>query len=327
MIRITIFAWALLAALPLHAACAGANLIDELGPDDRTTLDSLVAVHPYPTGNLWRADKPGSTVHVVGTIHVPDPRLDPIARRVLPWVAEADVLILEASSDMQTDLQRRMVENPSMAFLTEGPTLIDILGDDTWGDLADELRARGVPPFMAAKFKPWLMAMTLAIPSCALDALGSGQMGLDGRLEVGAREAGTPIAVLDNIEAVINLLGAGTIEEQVDMLRIALATEQDNEAAFSTTLDSYFAGQHRELWEFSRLMTRQGEIDDPDAAFDRFETSLLITRNADWERKVAPLVADRSAVLAVGAAHLSGETGVLRALERLGYTLVPLEGN
>ena len=43
-----------------------------------------------------------------------------------------------------------------------------------------------------------------------------------------------------------------------------------------------------------------------------------------WEAKLPDLLEGKNAVLAVGAAHLSGETGVLRALERMGYDVEPL---
>ena len=48
---------------------------------------------------------------------------------------------------------------------------------------------------------------------------------------------------------------------------------------------------------------------------------ILEDRNTAWEPKIRELVAGKTAVLAVGAAHLSGESGVLRALERAGYTV------
>lgn len=321
MLRILLFITLFLAAAPARAACVGENLIAALPDDERAALDALVAEHPYPEGNLWRADKPGSSVHVVGTIHIPDPRLNPVFAKLTPIVEDADLLILEASSAMQREMQRRMIEEPEIAFLTEGPTLIDLLGDHVWGQLAKDLTARGVPPFMAAKFRPWLLAMTLSIPGCAMEAMASGDMGLDGRLETLAEASGKPVETLDHLDTVIGLLGSGSLDQQLDMLRVMLMTDLDQEAMFATTLDSYFAGRHRELWEFSRLMTRESGFADPNSTFEAFEETLLIRRNRDWERKIESLIEGRDAVLAVGAAHLSGESGVLRALEGMGYTL------
>ncbi len=310
-----------LAGTAAQARCVGPNLIETLSPADNAELAEAVAEHPYPEGNLWRAEKSGATVYVVGTVHIPDPRLDPIFATAAPWVDMADILILEATSDMQAEMQRRMAEQPEIAFLTEGPTLIDLLGNDLWAQLSEDLRARGIPPFMAAKFRPWLLAMTLAIPACATEALLDGEMGLDARLETRARTGGVPIAALDDLDSLIDLLGGGDIDEQIEMLRLFLMTDLDQSAIFATTLDSYFTGRHRELWEFNRLMSAETGPDQADQTFATMEERLLLGRNRDWADELPALVGGRDAVLAIGAAHLSGETGVLRTLERLGYRL------
>lgn len=320
--RLTALLLALGLAGPAAAACSGANLIEALPPETRAELDAAVAAAAYNEGNFWRAEKPGSIVHVIGTIHIPDPRLDTILEQVRPALAESDVLILEATTAMQADMQRTMTESPEIAFLTEGPSLIDLLGDETWAELAPELEARGVPPFLAAKFRPWLLSMTLAIPQCALAAMTEGELGLDARLEAAAAERHIPVETLDDMESVLALLSSGTIEEQVDMLRMTLLVDQDQDAAMVTTLDSYFSGRHRELWEFSRFLARDAGVGED--AFDALEADLLDGRNTAWAERLPGLIDGRDAMIAVGAAHLSGETGVLRALERLGYRLARL---
>ena len=246
---------------------------------------------------------------MVGTIHIPDPRLDGLVAKTAPLLAASDLLILEVTTDQQRDLQRLMTSRPEIAYITEGPTLIDLLGDEVWGLAADQLQARGVPPFMAAKFKPWLLAMTLAIPPCATAALMAGEPGLDGRLETLAHEAGTEIATLDDVEALLGHLSAGTLEEQVALLKVSLTMTADQDALMATTLDSYFAGRHRELWEFSKILAQ--DLDFGHDAFADLEATLLDGRNLDWAAALPDLLDGRNATIAVGAAHLSGETGIL----------------
>lgn len=322
MRTLAVFLLAFLAAGQAAAQCVGTNLIEQLSDADRAELTQAIAEHPYPAGNFWQATRGGQTVHVVGTVHIPDPRLDPIVQTVTPALLQSEMLILEATASDQAALQRVMLERPDIAFLTEGPTLIDLLGDELWAKVADELNARGVPPFMAAKFRPWLLGMTLAIPQCAMTAMTSGETGLDSRLEGIARDAGIAIEALDDPEGLLTLLSQGTLDEQIDMLRLTLAFEGDQGDAMATTLDSYFAGRHRELWEFSKITARDMEIGA--VAFETFEKDLLDNRNAAWEPKIEAFVRNRDAMIAVGAAHLSGETGVLRALERMGFALTRL---
>lgn len=309
----------LLAAPALAEVCGTEDLIADLTPDERARLDGLVAPHPFPEGNLFRAEKDGNRVVIVGTIHIPDPRLTSIVEEVRPHLEEADVLILEATAEDEADMQRLAAEKPGMFFITEGPTLIDLLTEEEWAQVTERLSAVGIPSFMAAKFQPWYLSMTLAIPPCAMTLLQSGEKGLDRQLEIIANARGVPLATLDDTEAVLRVFADEPLERQLDGLRITLEMQQDGDAATSTLIEGYFDGRIRETWEFARIQLERSEMPDAAEMFEEINQTLLIDRNAAWEAKLPELLAGRDAVIAVGAAHLSGEDGVLRALERMGY--------
>ena len=317
-----------LLSLPLQAAaqsCGTRNLIDELSQEDRVRLDALVAPHAYPTGNLWTATKDDVTVTVVGTIHIPDPRLAPIVARLRDRVANADLLILEATSDDEAGLQSLVAEKPEMFFITEGPTLIDILGEENWARVTERLSAMGIPGFFAAKFQPWYLSLTLAIPPCAIQAIQSGEHGLDRQLETIATGADVPLAALDDTEAVLQIFANEPMEDQIDGLMITLEIQADSNATSSTLIEAYFDERVRETWEFGRIQVEQSGIENGPELFEEINQSLLIDRNVDWEPKMNALISGKQdVVIAVGAAHLSGDSGVLMALERAGYTLEPL---
>ncbi len=310
--------------LPVQAiaqACGTENLLDSLSAEDSARLDALVAQHPYPHGILFRAVKADSDVTVVGTIHIPDPRLQPIVEQVRDAVAEADVLILEATTADQAGLQAFATERPELFFFTEGPTLIDLLSEEEWAQITGKLSAIGVPGFLAAKFKPWYLGMTLAIPPCILSEITGGGKGLDARLEAIARDAGVDIATLDDVESLLQLLAGDPLEDQLDGLRLSLELQGDGDVMTSTLVESYFQGRIRETWELGRIMIEDSGIDNATQLFEDMNAEILVGRNADWEPQIIELVEGKDAVLAVGAAHLSGESGVLRALERAGYEI------
>ena len=319
---------AFLAAFPIHAVaqtCGTRDLITELNAEDRARLDALVAPHAYPEGNLWKAAKGDKTVTVVGTIHIPDPRLAPIVDGLRDTVANADLLILEATAEDEAGLASLAAEKPEMFFITEGPTLIDILGEEEWAKVNERLAALGIPGFLAAKFQPWYLSLTLAIPPCALSVIQSGEKGLDRQLEDIANASGVPLAALDDTEAVLMLFANEPIEDQLDGLRITLETQADGDAASSTLIQAYFEGRVRESWEFGRIQVEQAGIENGHELFEEVNQSLLIGRNEDWEPKMNDLIEGKQdVVIAVGAAHLSGESGVLKALERAGYAISPL---
>lgn len=306
-------------ALAHAQSCGNRDLIAELDANDRASLDALVARHPFPEGNLFRATNGDSVVTVVGTLHLPDPRHTEMVENVRPAIETADLLILEATSEAQSEIQRMTATQPDLFFLTEGPTLIDLLTEDEWVRLTDILSDYGIPGFMAAKFKPWFLGMTLAVPPCAMLDIQQGKKGLDLLLENAARENAVPIAELDDIDALMDLLAGDPLEDQLEGLRVLLSMKVENDAELTTMVERYFQGRAREVVEFSRLTLEEKGI--PAELFDEMMQGILEDRNIAWEPKIAQLVEGKKAVLAVGAAHLSGESGVLRALERAGYKI------
>lgn len=315
-------ALSILPALAMAQSCGTRDLVAELGPEDRAELNALVAPHAYSEGNLYRAEKPGSRVTVVGTLHLPDPRHDATVERVKSDIADADLLILETSSAAQAEIQSMATTQPDMFFLNDGPTLIDLLTEDEWAQLNEHLSAYGIPGFMAAKFQPWFLGMTLAIPPCALADVQQGKKGLDFLLENVAVQSDVPIAELDNIDALMELLSGDPLDKQLEGLRMFLSMKVDGSAEMTTMVERYFQGKAREAVEFSRILLEDKNI--PVELFDEMLQGILEDRNAAWEPKLVELVDGKDAVLAVGAAHLSGESGVLKALERAGYTITRL---
>ncbi len=302
-------------------SCGTTDLIAELGADDRARLDALVAPHVYSTGNLWRAEKDGTAVIVAGTLHIPDARLAPMVEAIRPHLESSDLLIIEATSKDEAALAGLAAAKPDFFFITEGPTLIDLLGPEDWSRTEERLAALGVPGFLGAKFQPWYMNLTLAIPPCAMALIQSGEKGFDRQLEDIALANGVALASLDDAEAVLALFADEPIEDQLDGLRITLNTQENADANTSTLVEAYFDGRTREGWEFARIQIEAAGIENGAEMFDEINQTLLVGRNQKWEPVIAGLVTGKNAVLAVGAAHLSGESGVLRALERAGYVV------
>lgn len=308
------------AAVPAWSqACGTVDLIAELTAEDRARLDQFVSPHPFSTGNIWKAERDDSNVLVVGTMHIPDQRLSDIFDRVVPELAKSDLLILESTTSAQSEVQQLAVSDPDFFFITDGPTMIDLLGPVDWALAESRLNELGVPGFLGAKFQPWYMNLVLMMPPCAFALLQTGEKGLDGQFESYARDRDIPIATLDDVKALMGLFADGSTAEQLEILRLTLHTQQDTAAIASTTIQAYFDGRSRELWEFMRILVDQMEIEGGLEAFEEMDSKLLVGRNQKWEPLIADLVAGKTTVLAVGAAHLSGETGVLRALERAGF--------
>ena len=325
-------AWAMVAlclalAGPAAAQCQGRNLIDDLPADQRAGLAAAVALHPYASGNLWHAEKPGASMDLVGTLHLYDPRMDPVMGQIGPLIDAADLVLVEAGRDEVAMLQKAAASQPDLLFRPDGPTLPEQLTKTEWKSLSAELSARGVPPFLGSRFQPWYVSVLLAVPVCAAAQLAEGSSGLDDLIMRRAETAGVPIRALEPYDTAFRLFATLGEPDQIDMLRTAMAMAPQADDQFATLLDSYFAGQHREIWEFARMQASAVPGTDPAKAaaeFTRMEQALLTGRTVPWMQVLLPAATGKRLVVAVGAAHLSGELGLLNLLARVGWSVTPL---
>ena len=314
-------------ALPAFADCSGQNLIPGLAAPARAALAAAVATYPFPTGNAWRAVKPGSTITIIGTLHLYDPRMEGMMQTLGPLVDAADLVLAEASPEAEAQLKSAIAANPALLIRPTGPTLPEVLTKAEWAALSAELTARGVPPFMAAKFQPWYVSMLLGIPTCAIAALADGPTGLDQMVMNRAARAGIPILSLEPYDTVFRAFGALSDAEQITMIRAALVTIPGAADQFATLTAAYFAGQHRQIWEFTRQQAATIPGTDPGqmaADFNLMEQALLTGRTVPWMDVLLPGAMGKTVVVAVGAAHLSGEKGLLYLLQQAGYTLTEI---
>ena len=155
----------------LHAACQGADLRAQISASERRTLEAFQRDTPYPAGNHWLAVKGQHRINVIGTIHIGDPRLDPVLSKLKPVLAAADRIYLEMTPREESQLQQAVSEQPELMFITTGPTLIDLLPTEEWDQLAQAAQARNIPGFMAVKFQPWYLCVFRGDPATLISTL------------------------------------------------------------------------------------------------------------------------------------------------------------
>lgn len=306
-----------------QAQCSGQNLIDALPIADQSALRAEANAVPYPSGNFWRATRGTQTVHIVGTYHFEDPRHDTALAALTPLVAQSTVLLVEAGPAEESALAERMAREPGLMTITDGPTLPELLPEADWQALSAAMSARGIPGFMAAKFQPWFLSMMLGIPPCDMARAATGR-GLDKLLIDEATARGVPIRALEPYDTLFGLFQGLTREDQLAMIRSALAMEPQAADMSVTLADTYFDQESWLIWEFMRLQLRSAPGADTAQAMrdmDLMETALMVNRNRAWVPVITAAAAKGPVVVAFGALHLSGEDGVLALLAAEGFAL------
>ncbi len=314
----------LIALLPLKLAaqCTGQDLRNLLTAEQQSEITHRLSDVPFTNGNHWTATKGGQTINVIGTLHLDDPRFEPITNRLGSIVEAADLLMVEATTEDQAALELAIATDPKLAFL-DGKTLIDMLPQDEWAALSKAITARGIPAFMAAKFRPWYLSIILSIPACKIKEISEGQRGLDHRLLEIASDANVPTLSLEPYTTIFNLLSDKPLEEQLEELKLHLHPENSAEDATQTVIEQYFDQEHMSALETSRIISRQTAaipIAEFNTLFDDYMDQMIRVRNEGWMTVIENAKADRI-VVAVGALHLGGEHGVLNLLQKAGYSL------
>ncbi|MGB8812278.1 MAG: TraB/GumN family protein [Paracoccaceae bacterium] len=313
----------LLLATPTWAKCTGQNLLAFPDKELKQQLTDALADQPYPTGNFWRATRNGQTLHLIGTYHLDDPRHDATIATLTPLIQSATTVLVEAGPAEETALKSAMARDPSVMLITEGPSLLEQLRGPDWDALATAMQARGIPPFVAAKFKPWYVSLLLGIPPCAMADIAA-QNGLDKRVMRLADAAAIPVVALEPYDTILKMFATMPAADQLAMIRSTLPLEP-RVADFSATLENaYFAQDTRRIWEFMRIEAQSMPGYTPaqiDAEFALMEEVLMSARNRAWLPVIEATAAKGSTFIAFGALHLSGRDGVLNLLAQSGWTL------
>ncbi|MFN3938426.1 MAG: TraB/GumN family protein [Gemmobacter sp.] len=308
--------------------CEGEDLIAALPADERSRIVALAEAQPFARGNLWRAQRGEQVVHLVGTYHFDDPRHDAMIARVAPLLEPPARLLVEAGPEEEAQLQAELVARPDFMFLTEGPTLPELLPGSDWQALSDAVRARGIPPFLASRFRPWYLSIVLAMPPCAMEAVARGDRGLDHRIMDIADGNGIPVAALEPFDTLFRIFGTLTLEQELDMVRAVLLMQSRPEDMAVTLADAYFRGESRLLWEFAVADARKVSGLDPAVIEEQFglmEEVLMNARNRAWIPVILEAAEAGPVVAAFGALHLPGAEGVLALLEAEGFRIERLD--
>ncbi|MGH1578504.1 TraB/GumN family protein [Planktotalea sp.] len=312
-------------AASASGACEGTDLRTSMPAAQLEKAQKRAADAPFAEGNHWRAIRGGKVIHIIGTIHLSDPRLTPITERLAGVIETSDLLLLEAGPKEEAALKTELATRPELMFL-DGATLPELLVEDDWARLADAMKQRGIPPVLGSRFQPWYLSVMLGMPPCLLTQMqNGGAEGLDHRLKNVALDADVEVRGLEPHDTLFQIFNDDPLEQQIELMLLGLETADQSLDALETVVAAYFDQQALLAWEISRSVALQIEGESPDRLgylFDRMEANLLTKRNLAWMPVMLEALKTRTQIsVAVGAGHLGGEQGVLSLLETMGFKL------
>lgn len=143
------------------------------------------------------------------------------------------------------------------------------------------------------------------------------QNAIDGWFQAEALRQGKPVGGLESVAFQARLLmQGGTIEEQVQALMCMVDNIDLNIMMLNDLTEAY----HDQ--DLNAVVSAMNEMDEVECGMtDREGESLLYGRNERWVQQMPAIMSAHPTLFAVGAAHLTGDRGVLNLLRQSGYSV------
>jgi len=257
---------------------------------------------------LWQVTKPGmkDTTYLFGTMHTRDARAFQFGPEVSRAFISADVVAGEL--DME-ETKKLDVAVMNAMFLPKGTTLDRYYNKREYKEVVGTLKERlGPVAPLCTKIRPFY---TIALLNEA--ELGSDStVVLDAWFQQKAQESGKRVVGLETVTEQIEAVEQIPIKAQARLLLEVV--REEGSSGTNTALEAYVAK------DLDALLVELEQGDLPVAA----DKALLQDRNQRMIERLEKHMRGNGVFVAVGAAHLPGEYGLIDRLRRLGYTVSPV---
>jgi uncharacterized protein len=261
---------------------------------------------------VWKVTKDTRTIaYLVGSVHVLTKDAYPLPAVFERAFTETRTLVEEVDLGASSD-PGAVLPLASKAMLTDGRTLTAILDRDTAALVQAKASAAGLPMLVVDRMKPWLAAMTLAVP--ALQRAGyDPSLGLDRHFYERAKAAARPVRGLETVAAQLSALDSLPMPVQVEMLKAVLG---DIDTQVGAVADIVRAWRSGDVPALERLL-----LDEFRESPDVYQR-MLVDRNRAWVPQIAACTSEPAPCLVVvGGAHLVGGDSVVAMLRQAGFTV------
>lgn len=259
---------------------------------------------PFGQGVLWRVEPPDAPPsHVFGTMHSRDPEVIRLPEPVAAQFNDARSLAVEVvQTPRAVRVYRRAIE------IQDGDLEL-LIGSEQLKSVEQVGVRYGLPERRLRELKPWVLSVLFSMPPAEVRAPGPT---LDRVLEERAAERDIPIYGLESIEEQIDVYDGLDLDRQIALLDAALAENRRIDCWWEQVIKPAYL--MRDIGTLYALATPQA-IDGDDFLW----RALIVERNVRMAERMQDLLDEGNAFIAVGAAHLPGDLGILNLLAQQGY--------
>jgi uncharacterized protein YbaP (TraB family) len=270
------------------------------------TAGLVMQVHPA----IWKIQKGKRPVYLFGSLHILPDTVDWTAPEIDAAMRASDIFVFEVPVNEGTaTLQRQYVMQNGL--IPRGGSLRRLLTRREYLIYSAILIRAGLKPVLFEHYRPWLASIILGLAYLHPDNIAS-LTGADDMLIDYARNNRKEMRYLETVDQQMALLNGANEITQVLSLKHLIQTLPRTRIQSQELFDSWTAGDADRLG---------GLIEGYFKGYESVQDKLIGNRNRVWMAKIKELVeaGDKTAMVTVGAAHISGEQGLLALLCAEGY--------
>jgi uncharacterized protein YbaP (TraB family) len=263
-------------------------------------------------GALFKVSANGHSMYLFGTMHVGRPDFYPLEPRIAQAVAAASTLALEVDPDSPPEVVGKAVRDHAMAaagFKMPAPLA---------ARLARVLQKDGIDPAAVAPFKPWMVAVILALQDVAAQGYSPG-LAVDAHLSGLARAGKVKVMSLESAELQMALFDRLSDAEQLRFLDESISNLETGKASaeIRAIVDAWSTADRTALDALAEKVASDTTLSG------RFTREVLLDgRNRAMADKLLQLLAqENNTVAAVGVLHLLGKNSVPVLMRARGVTV------
>jgi uncharacterized protein YbaP (TraB family) len=262
---------------------------------------------------MWQVKSKTANITLVGSIHVGQPDFFPLADPYEEAFTAADVLAVEVDMTDPAVLQQSAMLMMQKGMLPGDETLQTRLEPALYARLEAYAKEKGVPLAMYMKLKPGIVAVVLSMEEYKAQGFDP-ELGIDKHFLDAAKAADKEVRALETVEDQLDIfLG---IDDTLDDILITETLDQMNDvgAIIDEMIGYWKSGDADGMGTF--MESQMGEGPEMEALYRK----LLDDRNVGMTATITEwLGQDQDVFVVVGAAHFSGEQGIVSLLEAQGW--------
>lgn len=260
---------------------------------------------------LWQVSGNGLSKpsYFFGTMHIlckDESAITPNFKKVIDNVGQ---VYLEIDMD---DLVQMIGGMGDMA-MKDGKKLSDLYSEADLAKIKAWFQAQGQMPYtMLEHFKPMLLSSMVSEAAMSCEA----KDGMEMRIMELAQQRKLEIKGLETMAFQAGLIDSIPYEEQAKDLLEAIDSVEVQQKMMERLVKAY---RSQDLDSLDALTK-----EDEGGVTSKYLDLMLYNRNRNWVAQFKGIASKMPTLFAVGAAHLTGEKGVLNLLRQQGYTLTPM---